>query len=184
MISRSRPDQETLLKAISRGDTAALSKFYDLHSDDIFGRCFAMLADRSEAEDATQEIFIKIWDRAGAFDPRKGPAQSWLSTIIRNHCIDLLRKHPHREILDSAQDENTVLPLKFAENRVDSQNIMSKLDEVAPNAADIIRLQFFKGYTFPEISDATGLPEPTVKARSRRALIAIRQQVEKPKNDK
>src|ERR1700755_784701 len=84
-------DLNALMSRIALGDRMAYVRLYRLVSPKLFGILMRMLKNRQEAEDALQEVFIKIWQRADRFLPDEGKPQTWLAAIARNHAIDLMR---------------------------------------------------------------------------------------------
>ena len=86
--------REALTRAlgrVARGDRPALQDVYRLTSAKLFGICLRILGDRSEAEDALQDVYLSVWRRAGSFDPGRASPISWLATLARNRSIDRLR---------------------------------------------------------------------------------------------
>src|SRR5450631_72329 len=79
------PDRDVeLLRQISGGDRAAFAEFYDRYASLFFSVAVKILNDQKEAEDALQDVFIQIWEKAASFDPKLGKASSWGMTFVRN----------------------------------------------------------------------------------------------------
>lgn len=80
-----------LLGRVVLRDRDAFGRLYRQTSPKLFGVCLRILKDRSEAEEALQEIYVKVWQRADRFAPGQASPMSWLTAIARNHAIDLIR---------------------------------------------------------------------------------------------
>src|SRR3712207_4088933 len=82
---------EAMIARMAMGDRAALSALYAATSAKLFGIALRVLDDRAEAEDALQEIYVKVWHNAGRYRSNGLSPMTWLITISRNHAIDRLR---------------------------------------------------------------------------------------------
>ena len=86
--------RERLRAAMARladGDSAALEEIYEATRVKLFGICFRILGDRKEAEDALQDVYVNLWQRADRYDPSRASPISWLATFARNRAVDRLR---------------------------------------------------------------------------------------------
>lgn len=175
-------DREVLALALSRvagGDKAALQEVYTRTSAKLFGVCLRILADRSEAEDVLQDVYVTVWRRAGAFDPMRGVSPiTWLATLARNRAIDRLRAskaHLNRP-LDLAAGVRDVAPLASdsVERDEAERRLAGCLGELEPEHAGYIRAAFFDGHTYASLAAAAGAPLGTMKSWIRRALQALR----------
>ena len=95
-LPRTTPDdaRDALREAMARlaaGDQAALEVIYRMTRVKLFGICLRILGDRKEAEDALQDVYINLWQRADRYDPARASPISWLATFARNRAIDRLR---------------------------------------------------------------------------------------------
>src|SRR5687768_18405427 len=89
-----------LLRRIAERDASALADLYDCHARLLFALIVRILRNRSEAEDALQDVFLRVWQRAETYDPAFGSPVAWLVRIARNRAIDRLRlrrSHPDQE---------------------------------------------------------------------------------------
>ena len=76
----------------STGDQEALVTLYDRYSPRVFSMAMALLGDRSDAEEVTQDVFLSVWRNSGGFDPLKARFSTWLTHIAHNRAVDELRK--------------------------------------------------------------------------------------------
>jgi RNA polymerase sigma-70 factor (ECF subfamily) len=175
-------DRHRLSQALGKvagGDQAALQQVYQQTSSKLFGICLRILGDRSEAEDALQDIYVTVWRRAGAFDPDRGVSPiTWLATLARNRAIDRLRSsksHLNRPIEAAAETPDPALLAEAALVGSETHRRMQGcLGELEPDAAAYIRAAFFDGKTYAALAEAAGAPIGTMKSWIRRALMRLR----------
>jgi RNA polymerase sigma-70 factor (ECF subfamily) len=166
-----------LLQALAAGQRAALRGIYDRQSTRLFGIANAVLRDRDAAADALHDAFLRIATRAGQFDPSRGVAEAWLSTIVRNAALDLARRRG-RELPsdDPALGDTPVAP--EALDRVlagdDSRRLRECLSTLEEHRRRGIVLAFVHGLSHAQIAARLELPLGTVKAWIRRGLVQLR----------
>jgi len=164
---------------VAAGDQAALQLVYQQTSAKLFGICLRILAERSEAEDALQDIYVTVWRRAGTFDPDRGVSPiTWLATLARNRAIDRLRSskaHLNRPIEAAAETPDaTPLADDALLGAETYQRMQGCLGELEPETAGYIRAAFFDGKTYAALAEAAGAPIGTMKSWIRRALMRLR----------
>ncbi len=173
-------DEMALLKAVGRGDRAAFSVFYDRFSSPVFALAMAILRSQSEAEDALQDVMVKIWGKAQAYNPQSGKPLSWVMTLTRNHAIDRLRSlKRHQEVRQEASDNQLFSPLEKdtrqeAERRESATAIQRAMLELPEEQRQAIELAYFHGLTHSEIASTLNQPVGTIKARIRRGMQRLR----------
>lgn len=165
-----------LAVAMAAGSQDALALLYDRYSGLAYGIALRVLGDPGRAEDAVQEAFLNVWNRAGAFDPARGSLRSWLLTAVRNRSIDYLRgrgAHERRE-----QDLEPVIAMVGASSdpwhevslKLERDAVREALTSLPPEQRQAVELAYFGGYSQTEIADLTRVPLGTVKGRLRLAL--------------
>lgn len=166
------------LERIAGGDRAAFALLYRDTAAKLFGICLRILTNRQEAEDALQEAYLTVWRRAGAFDPTRGGAITWLAVLTRNVAIDCLRaRRVTPAPLDAAAEVADPAPLA-SETLVrarERHQLEQCLAELAPGDALFIRTAFLEGSTYAELARRADQPLATVKSRIRRALLRLRE---------
>ncbi len=167
------------LRQVAAGDKAALQRVYDQTSAKLFGICLRILADRSEAEDVLQDVYLTIWRRAGSFDPERGVSPiTWLAALARNRAIDRLRAskgHLNRSLdMIAEAPDPTPLASETIERDQAHHQLTTCLGELEPEHAGYIRAAFFDGYTYASLAEAAGAPLGTMKSWVRRALMRLR----------
>jgi RNA polymerase sigma-70 factor (ECF subfamily) len=184
-ITTSQVRDVELLRRISQGDRAAFAEFYDLYSALFFSVAVKILHDQKEAEDVLQDVFLQIWEKAGAFDSRLGKPLGWSITFVRNKAIDRIRASQRRTRLA----EESGVAHAIAAEVTDSANeifyghdkakfIPSAIVELPEEQRKAIELAYFSGLTQDEISKKLNTPLGTIKARIRRGLLKLRDQLE------
>ena len=96
MLQSDEASQRQLLARIAKRDREAVAVFYDQMAGALFSIAVRILGDAHEAEEALQDVFVQIWDKAAAFDPTMGSPFHWTLSITRNRCIDRLRARQRR----------------------------------------------------------------------------------------
>jgi len=171
-------DIAALVGRVALRDRAAFAQLYSQVSPKLFSVCLRILRDRGEAEDALQDVFVKIWQRAGRFAAAGHSVMAWLVTIARNHSIDVLRaRRPTGEstdedwqIADPAPGPEQAALMKWEGKRID--RCMEALD---PDRAGAVRSAYVEGLTYQELADLHGVPINTLRTWLRRSLLKLRE---------
>lgn len=168
-----RSSDFTLYTRIQDKDKDALEQLYDRYEKILFSFILKMTEDRDLAEEALQEVFIKLWRGKGEYNESKGKFTSWLFTMSRNVAIDLIRKRkkpsvPLDEIGDLVDTDSTVE--HQAEWQEEKTQIQAAVQSLSAEQQKMIQLFYFKGYTHETIAERCGIPLGTVKSRIRLAL--------------
>lgn len=155
-----------------RGDRAAFGQLMHRYAGAVYNLTYRMLGNAEDAEDASQEIFLRAYTRLESFD-RQRRFSTWLLSIGSNYCIDRLRRRRFSWLtLDDAAfalpsqergPERTVLD---HEQRAIVQRALQKLPE---NYRMVTVLRYWSDLSYEEIANVTGLPESTIKTRLHRA---------------
>jgi RNA polymerase sigma-70 factor, ECF subfamily len=173
-----------LLRRIAAGDRLSFAEFYDRHATLMFSIACKILHDAGEAEDVLQETFLQIWQKAGSFDPQLGKAVSWVAILVRNKAIDRIRALQRRSRLaEAAGVEQAVQEAGDTANeaihgREKATLIQSAIGALPAEQRQAIEMAFFSGLTQNEISEKLREPLGTIKARIRRGLLKLRDQLE------
>ncbi|MFC7370106.1 RNA polymerase sigma factor [Fictibacillus iocasae] len=166
-----------LYERIQQDDREALEILYDRYEKLLYSFSYKMLQQKELAEDAVQEVFIKIWRKKGLYSQEKGKFSSWMLTVARNACIDLLRKRKipemelDQETFQPASEDNVERTVEWKEER---EQLLSAVSSLSEEQRHIVDLFYFKGTSQQKISDLCGVPLGTVKGRIRLALQHLR----------
>jgi len=145
----------------------------------IYNYVYRMVRDRNEAEDITQEVFVKVWKNLKKIDKEKN-LKSWLFTIARNATIDFLRRRKDipfsekEEYFEETISDVELLPDEIFMRKELAEELEEALSKIRPDFREIILLHYLEDMTFEEISEIVGKPLNTVKSQHLRALHQIR----------
>ena len=198
---RGAPSDDTaLVRELVRGSETALSTLYDRYGEAIFASAYRLTADRGIAEEVVQETFLTLWNRAELFDPTAGSLPAWLHAIGRNRAVDRLRaagRRPRLVALSSAAmpDESETQGLERAmaggtvvagaaqppgpEEAADAAGLREAIRAAMTTMPDqertVILLAYQEELSQTEIANRLDWPLGTVKTRTRRALLRLRE---------
>ncbi|MGB3712437.1 MAG: sigma-70 family RNA polymerase sigma factor [Erythrobacter sp.] len=186
MLDRGAPSPDEAREALraammrlAQGDRGALEQIYDATNVKLFGICFRILGDRKEAEDALQDVYVNLWQRADRYDPDRASPISWLSTFARNRAVDRLRTGKVRAgsvAMDEAMplpDEAPLADTLLIDAERDAQ-IHKCIEELDPKVREHIRSAFFDGFTYAQLAEQADVPLGTMKSWIRRGLQKLR----------
>lgn len=160
-----------LLAAAADGDRAAFRRAYDIAGPRLYRASFRILGRRDLAEEALQDAFLNIWDKAATFDPARGSAIAWMATITRRRAIDRLRASPWMQRETEELDERSA----SANEPSIGIAIRECFERLRPEARYAIKMAYFYGMTHGELARKTKTPLGTVKSLIRRGLIALKE---------
>ncbi|HHZ07375.1 MAG TPA: sigma-70 family RNA polymerase sigma factor [Rhizobiales bacterium] len=175
-------DITKLIVRTSMGDRGAFDLLYRQTSAKLFGVCLRILGDRAEAEEALQEVFVKIWTKADRFAVSDLSPISWLAAIARNHAIDRIRARRQPPLdLDAALDvaDPTPGPEAAAVAGGEIERIRLCLDELDGDRAAAVRGAYLKGESYAELAERHGVPLNTMRTWLRRSLMKLRECLER-----
>jgi RNA polymerase sigma-70 factor (ECF subfamily) len=174
-----------VIRRIQAGDRKAFLQFYDRYVSLLLSVAARVLGERREAEDVVQEVFTQIWRKSSGYDPALGSLSSWVVTLARNKAIDRIRASTRRrrlleEVALSADALGPEPPASANDSlygRERAQRIRTALADLAAEQRQVIELAFFAGLTQSEIASRLDQPLGTVKARIRRGMLRLREQL-------
>lgn len=173
-------EQAILLKA-QKGDQQAFAHIVQAYQRPVYNLCYRMLGNQQEAEDATQETFIRAYTHLERFNTDR-KFINWVLTIASNHCVDRLRKR--RIHWQSLEDDPLVEKVPMPENvdphhnaeKVElSEQVQQWIDQLAPNYRTPLVLLYWYGYSYEEIAETMNISVPAVKSRLHRARKQVAQ---------
>lgn len=167
-----------LYNRIKEQDKKALELLYDKYERILYSFVYRLTNSSDIAEEAVQEVFIKLWRGKGVYSDEKGKFSSWLFTITRNTAIDMVRKRKNdpifsEEIFDFIEDDHPQIDehLQWKEEQQRVRHAVSKLSE---DQKKIIQSVYFKGLTQQKVAQEQQIPLGTVKGRVRLALRKLK----------
>jgi len=163
------------------GEQGAFDSVVSEYTGPAYATAVKVLSDAALAEEAVQDAFVRIWQRAGQFDPERGNERTWILSVVRNQAIDALRKRartPERSIeatpaVYALRDPDDTWQIVLA--GLTGDRIRQALEELPPEQRDVLMQAYFKGKRPVEISRESGLPEGTIRSRLRLGLLKLRE---------
>ncbi|WP_159707588.1 ECF RNA polymerase sigma factor SigK [Arthrobacter sp. 18067] len=168
-----------LLELVATGDQQAFAEFYRLTSRRVFGMARRVLIDPDLSEDATQEVFIQVWQGAAKFDRAAGTPLAWLMTIAHRRAIDRVRTvqaATDREAKYGAasQDPDRDLVAEEADTNLEAEAVSRCLGTLTDTQRESVRLAYYGGLTYREVAEHLGAAVPTIKSRIRDGLLRLK----------
>jgi RNA polymerase sigma-70 factor, ECF subfamily len=167
-----------LVTSIARYSEIALAEVYRRHGGAVYGLARRVLNNASEAEDVTQEVFLRLWNQPDRFDPGRGTLRSFLLTQSHGKAVDAVRSLNARRLRESGEARRTATAEYDMQHEVWD---LAVADQVARALGDLpdderraIELAYFDGHTYVEVADLLGQPEGTVKSRIRNGMRRMR----------
>ena len=167
-----------LLPQVATGDAAAVSQCLKRYGSLVWSLARRSIRDQQAAEDAVQEIFLKLWEVAGRFDASIASETTFVAMIARRKLIDISRrkKLPTAAVeeFDGFESQNVCVSDQ-AELQEEAAKAVGLLNQLSSEQQKVIRLSVYDGLSHSKIADATGLSLGTVKTHIRRGFIKLRQ---------
>jgi RNA polymerase sigma-70 factor (ECF subfamily) len=177
-----RLSDETLLQLIARSQENALSELYDRYSRLVYSVALNTLSDPGRADEVTQDVFVRAWEKARTYSAEQGKVATWLASIARHRSIDLYRQDRSRHVdMQITWQDAEVIAL------LDGHNVEWEVDlsqrqlrirwavaQLPVEQKQAVGMAFFQGLSHPEIADLLGEPLGTVKTRIRLGMRKLR----------
>ena len=168
-----------LLSRTALGDRAAFAALYAATRAHLFGVSLRIVRDRPLAEEALQDSFVNIWNHAGDYARAKSAPLTWLTAIVRNRSLDIVRRTREEPDVDDELSQRLVdeaaAPGDEAERRAAAHTLHDCLGELEAEQRQTIALAFFHGLTHSELASHLRRPLGTVKTHVRRGLARLRE---------
>jgi RNA polymerase sigma-70 factor (ECF subfamily) len=167
-----------LISRCALRDRAAFRLLYDRTSAKLFGVVLRILKDRSEAEEAVQEVYVKIWQRADRYVAGDTSPISWLVAVARNHALDILRaRRPRADDIDVALEipDAGPSPERATADSQERGRIERCLGTLEPDRAEAVRGAYLDGYSYDELAQRYAVPLNTMRTWLRRSLLKLRE---------
>ncbi len=166
-LADKKQQDKILIDAAKLGDKAAFKQLYELHVGRVYGLCFRLCADKSLAEDATQEVFVQVWQKLANFD---GNSQfsTWLHSVTSNVTISYLRKQRGWWQKMFSIEQTSVME-KAAEGLIADTNLEQYIYQLPERARWVFVLHAIEGYRHEEIAAMLNMAVGTSKAQFHRA---------------
>ena len=167
-----------LLQKTASQDRVAFRQLYSQSSSKLMGVLLRILSNRAESEDALQEVYTRVWLKAGRFDATKGRGMTWLIALSRNLAIDRLRQRS-----DHVSDDDAMAavsdPAPRAETRLiatgEARRINDCFATLEPDRAEALRGAYLTGLSYTDLAVRHGVPLNTMRTWLRRSLLKLKE---------
>jgi RNA polymerase sigma-70 factor (ECF subfamily) len=171
-------DLAGLLSRVAARDATAFATLYKQTSAKLYGVVARILPRGDAGAEALQEVYVRIWEKAGDFDPAKGSPLGWMATIARNRALDEVRRvrptslEDLPESFEPAADE--VNPLAARERSEGLAALVDCLKTLDEEKRAVVMLAYYRGLSREALSKRFGRPVPTIKTWLHRSLAQLR----------
>lgn len=180
------------------GDSAAWAELVRTHHRRVYGLCYRFTGSPADAEDLTQDVFLKIYSNLASFDTTRGSLQVWITTMTRNLLVDNFRRTKNQRAtgsLDDGWDQTEELkpidrltaqgpsPHEMAARKELEKMVQAALAHVSPELREAVILRDLQDMDYKEIAQVLGIPEGTVKSRISRGRAELARLLERSKRE-
>ena len=172
-----------LLARVAMGDQAAFGEFYEITSSHLYGVAVRILKDASAAEEILQEAYVNVWHHAGSYEVAKSQPMTWLTSIVRNRCLDQLRRREVDTVTLTSDDDDApeydlpsdaMTPAEMLIAGAEARSVRACVETLEAGPKQAIALAFYQGLSHSELAAHLHEPLGTVKSWVRRGLERIK----------
>ena len=171
---------EHLILQFQQKDVKAYEKLYNMYCNSISGVVNTIVKNDDVAQEITQDVFIKAWNKSDSYSAKKGRFFTWILNIARNAAIDYTRSKKFKQSKQNLNSDFFVDILETSDNldnSTDAIGIKEFVKKLGDKCKSVIELLFFKGYTQKEASEELDIPLGTIKTRNRNCIAELRTMV-------
>jgi RNA polymerase sigma-70 factor (ECF subfamily) len=183
LVERSLDPAHSLVSRCLGGDEAAWEDLVRQHTRQVYGLCYRFTGSGAEAQDLTQEVFLRVFRTLKTFRSAEGSFATWLARVARNLLIDHYRRTRQERVTDPIEDQLAVLEEKGATaserpdhavaGREASRILQAALQKLSPDLREAVILRDLQEMEYREIAEVLGIPEGTVKSRINRGRAEL-----------
>jgi len=172
-----------LMQGVATGETGAIERLYDRFGSLVYRMAVQSLPKKDLADEAVQEVFIRLWKTAYRYDPTRAALVTWVMLITRRYLVDRLRRNRSAlkpAVLDEKITGETEIgavpsPLRALERQERYSALMSKIDKLPDLQKKVVTRAYLNGQTLRQIGEELNTPLGTVKSALSRALVRLRE---------
>jgi RNA polymerase sigma-70 factor (ECF subfamily) len=191
LIERSLGQDQSLVSRCLGGDEAAWEDLVRLHTRQVYGLCYRFTGSGHEAQDLTQDVFLRVFKTIKSFRSVEGSFGTWLARVTRNLLIDHYRRTRQERVTDSIEEQLPMLeetgssasarPDHALAGREASEILQATLQKLSPDLREAVILRDLQEMEYREIADVLEIPEGTVKSRINRGRAELARLLRKQK---
>jgi len=169
-------DEESLVRRAKEHDEAALTQLYEENFDKIYRYIVLKIGDRTEAEDMTQQVFLKAFKSVSGYRPQGRPFSSWLFRIAHNQLVDHWRKKSKRPTvpLEETFIGSSSNPSSETEQKMDIENLVAATKHLTSLQQEVVSLRFAGGLSVAQVARLMSKSEGAIKALQHSAVVSLR----------
>jgi len=191
LVERTLDPDFSLVSRCLRGDEPAWEELVRLHTRRVYALCYRFTGSGSEAQDLTQEVFLRVFRTIRTFRSTEGSFATWLARVTRNLLIDHYRRSRQERVTDSIEEQLPVLeeegaaasarPDHVLAGREASEILQATLQKLSPDLREAVILRDLQEMEYREIAGVLSIPEGTVKSRINRGRAELARLLRKQK---
>ena len=171
-------DDHELVAAITRRDEAAMAEAVRRHRGPVLAFARRLVGDSARAEEISQEVFLRLWERSSRFDAQRGSLRAFLLAITHGRALDVMRSDASRHARERRDALRTSAPSGGVEAEVIAQTVASAVHRALAQLPDTerraVELAYLGGHSYRTVARILDEPEGTVKSRIRSGLAKLR----------
>jgi len=187
-------DWSQIVRRCMDGDSGAWAEMVRNFHRRVYGLCYRFTGNAADAEDLTQDVFLKIYSNLASFDTGRGSLQVWITTMTRNHLVDHFRRTRNQRATSSLDDgwdsaeelkpvdrlvSRGISPHESAAQKELARMVQSALARVSIDLREAVILRDLQDLDYKEIAEMLGIPEGTVKSRISRGRAELARLLER-----
>ncbi|MFP5250189.1 MAG: RNA polymerase sigma factor [Acidobacteriota bacterium] len=188
---------QILVERCLHGDSLAWTELVRAHHRRVYGLCFRFTGSASDAEDLTQDVFLKVYGNLSSFDLARGSFQTWITTLTRNLLVDHFRRTRGQRVTDSmdagwdADSDEMPMAQRLADGGPTQHDhavqkeiekmVQEALTKISPELREAVILRDLQDLDYKEIAQVLRIPEGTVKSRISRGRAELARLLERNK---
>lgn len=191
-------DWSQIVRRCMDGDSGAWAELVRAHHRRVYGLCYRFTGNPTDAEDLTQDVFLKVYSNLTSFDTTRGSLQVWITTMTRNLLVDNFRRNKNLRVtgsLDEGWDQTEELkpvdrltargpsPHEMAAKKELEKMVQNALAQVSVELREAVILRDLQDMDYKDIAQVLGIPEGTVKSRISRGRAELARLLERNKRE-
>jgi len=176
-----KSDEAMLVQKAIGHDAEAFGRLYDMHVDRVYRHIYYRVGNEADAEDLTQQVFLKAWQAIDRYKKMASPFVAWLMTISHNLVVDFYRTKKDKAYLEAEVLANgsTSSPERATEASFEQQCLRRAILQLGGDEQRVVMLRFMEGFEFAEIASLLKKKEGNVRVILHRALVKLRNILER-----